>query len=382
MAASSKIEWTDSTFNPWIGCTKVGPGCDHCYAERDWDLRRHRVRWGAGQPRSRTSEAAWNQPLRWNAEPFVVCGDIDCGRRAELRSFSITSFFGAIGYQCPDCGMWQPNLKEVRRRVFCASLADWLDKEVPIGWLTDLLDLVRQTPNLDWLLLTKRIGIARERLKSAYVTARERSLEDLSIWLGKWISGHAPSNAWVGETFCNQKEWNRDADKLFQFPAALHFGSFEPLLGDIDLDQCPYCDGSGQVHDSLSDDGLTKCTTCAGLGQRKFNNCADLGWVIAGGESGPKARPSHPDWYRSLRDQCAAAGVPFLFKQWGEFAEANIENVAAARASRFIELSGDDSTDWTLDRHGPLTAHMVNIGKKSAGRLLDGIEHNGFPEVQ
>ena len=118
MASNSKIEWTTHTFNPWIGCTEVSPGCAHCYARDMMERRYHRVQWGAGQPRSRTTADYWKQPARWH-------------RQAQASG--------------------------QRDRVFCASLADWLDDEVPIDWLADLLKLIESTPHLDWLLLTKRI---------------------------------------------------------------------------------------------------------------------------------------------------------------------------------------------------------------------------------
>jgi protein gp37 len=105
-----------------------------------------------------------------------------------------------------------------------------------------------------------------------------------------------------------------------------------------------------------------------------------IDWVIVGGESGPHARPMHPDWARSLRDQCEAAGVPFLFKQWGEFTAADQSNIDQATANAFVEPDGTDSTQWPIDQHGPRTAHMVRIGKKATGRLLDGRRHDEFPK--
>lgn len=123
MSENSKIEWTDHTFNPFLGCTKVSPGCDHCYAENLMDTRLHKVVWGQHGKRVRTSAATWREPIRWNA------------RHAE--------FFAAHGR---------------RQRVFCASLADVFDNAVDPAWRGDLFRLIADTPNLDWLLLTKRIG--------------------------------------------------------------------------------------------------------------------------------------------------------------------------------------------------------------------------------
>ena len=305
MAENSKIEWTDHTFNPWIGCTKVGPGCDHCYAEKQDNHRQWTPDgWGAGKPRKRTSEANWRKPLQWN-------------KQAEQEG--------------------------KRYRVFCASLADWLDNEVPIEWLIDLLDLIHKTPNLDWLLLTKRIGNFIPRLIRA---ADHGCIQGNDVlWIDGWREGrYSPDNIWLGSTMVNQDEYDRDAKKLTSIPAKVHFISYEPALGAIDLQWCEWC-GSFGKHD------------CYEAGTVENVGCID--WVIAGGESGPNARPAHPDWFRSLRDQCEAAGVPYLFKQWGEYAP-----------------------NWFNDNDGnkiPESEWIDRIGKKSAGRLLDGREHNGFP---
>jgi hypothetical protein len=127
VSANSKIEWTDHTFNPWIGCTKVSPGCAHCYAETE-DKRRGWTAegWGKGKPRKRTSAAYWKQPLKWNRDQLFECDE--CGKR----------FLSPV--TGPVCCGFIPN--RVRPRVFCASLADWLDDEVPIEWLADLLALI------------------------------------------------------------------------------------------------------------------------------------------------------------------------------------------------------------------------------------------------
>jgi len=135
MAEHSNIEWTDATFNPWIGCTKVGPGCDHCYAETLMDTRMSRAKWGAGNPRSRTSKQNWNQPLRWNRLAgmgrFVQC--LECGRR-EFRKWDATLPPGGLSFcSTPGCNaLPESDSFPTRPRVFCASLADWLDNEVPV----------------------------------------------------------------------------------------------------------------------------------------------------------------------------------------------------------------------------------------------------------
>ncbi|WP_143292922.1 DUF5131 family protein, partial [Burkholderia pseudomallei] len=176
MSENSKIEWCDHTFNPWEGCQKVGPGCDHCYAE----ARNARfsggtaVNWGPGAPQRRTSPANWRKPMKWNRDG---------------------AFYAIHGH---------------RQRVFCASLADVFDNTVDPAWRADLFRLIADTPNLDWLLLTKRIGNVAAML-------REIGIDRL------------PDNVWIGATIVNQEEADRDIPKLLAVPARVRFLSMEPL---------------------------------------------------------------------------------------------------------------------------------------------------------
>lgn len=293
MSENSKIEWTDHTFNPWEGCQKVGPGCDHCYAE----TRNARfaggtaINWGPGAPRRRTSVANWRKPLAWNANH--------------------DHFFAEHGR---------------RQRVFCASLADVFDNAVPDAWRMDLFKLIADTPHLDWLMLTKRIGNVHS------YTQRDGLAFDLI----------GDGRVWLGATICNQKEADRDIPKLLAVPARVRFLSMEPLLGPVDV-----------------------FSTITGELLHVSGNEYEPGWldwIIVGGESGPGARPMHPDWARGLRDQCKAGDVPFLFKQWGEWLGAHQDG---AYDHKPIELNATDSS--------------VRVGKKAAGRLLDGAQHDGFP---
>jgi protein gp37 len=304
MAENSKIEWTDHTFNPWTGCTKVSPGCDHCYAE-GWAKRAGFVKWGAGQPRRRTTEANWRKPLQW-----------DAGHQDFL------TLYGR------------------RQRVFCSSLADVFDNEVPREWRVDLFRLILATPHLDWLLLTKRIGNAA------------RMLQDVAECFGPMMDAndrYKPlPNVWIGATIVNQEEADRDIPKLLEVPARVRFLSMEPLLGAVNLR--PYF-WSGDDTGPLP----------------------GIDWVIVGGESGPKARPMNPHWARSLRDQCAAAGVPFLFKQWGEFAPTERSIAEVARSERKLV-----PVPTLADSFFP-AALVDRVGKKAAGRMLDGVTHDGYP---
>jgi len=227
MGENSKIEWTDHTFNAWIGCTKVGPPCDYCYAE-GMAKRYGWVTWGPHGERKRTSEGYWRQPLRWAKEARV---------------------------------------NGTRPRVFCCSLADWLDNHAPQQWRIDLADLIERTPELDWLLLTKRI----------------QNYQRLAPWTV------APHNVWLGITCGDQGEYERDWPKLAAIGARVRFVSYEPALGPLRI-QC-----------------------MALVLDRPLAMFPD--WIICGGESGSKARYMEPGWAASVRDQCKLVGVSFFMKQ-------------------------------------------------------------------
>jgi protein gp37 len=220
MAENSKIEWCHHSFSPWIGCQKVSDGCNKCYAERDMDHRFHRVQWGPHGERKRTTPSYWKQPQRW----------------AKAAS---------------------ENGK--RPRVFCAHYADWLDNQVPTEWRADLAEIIEATPELDWLLLTKRI----------------ENYPRLAPW------SQAPRNVWLGVTTENQEWYGKRWALLERIPAAaVRFISYEPALGPLTI-------SGTQLPD----------------------------WIICGGESGPGARWMDPQWARDLRDECATLGLPFFFKQ-------------------------------------------------------------------
>jgi protein gp37 len=314
MGATTAIEWADATFNPWIGCTKVSPGCDHCYAEA-LAKRTGMAEWGPHAARRRTSAAYWRQPLKWNRE----------AEAAGTRPF-----------------------------VFCASLADVFDNQVPDDWRQDLWDLIAETPNLVWLLLTKRPQNVRR-----LTPVRRVRMGGVTVAQQYW-----PANAALGVTVVNQDEAERNVPILLSTPGPLfRFVSCEPLLGPIRMD--------GWL--------------------RSKPNRVTLDWVITGGESGAKARPSHPDWHRSLRDQCDAAGVPYLFKQWGEWA-ANLGHGGVFDPALAGTLRLDDDRralafpsampvhDGSTGYVGPITA-MRRVGKKAAGRVLDGRIHDARPIV-
>lgn len=261
MGEATSIEWTHHSFSPWWGCTKVSPGCSACYAEA-FDKRIGGNHWGPGVERRTFGEKHWNEPKRWNA------------KAAKLGE---------------------------RHRVFCSSMADVFEAEAPAGQLDRLWPLIRETPHLDWLLLTKR----PERIGASLPA--------------DWGQGYA--NVWLGTSVEDQTRAEERIPHLLGVPAVVRFLSMEPLLERVTLN--PWL--------------LTE------HGRRLIGALPGISWVIVGGESGPRARPMHPDWARSLRDQCVSAGVPFLFKQHGEHRDG------------------------------------VRLGKKAAGRELDGRTWDEYP---
>lgn len=265
MAENSKIAWTDHTFNPWEGCNKVSPGCLHCYAENRnarWN-KGVSVNWGKGAPRRRTSPANWLNPIRWN-------------KRAEA-SVSDDAYYPP-GHEFDHVAKSVPN----RPRVFCASLADWLDDEVPVEWLVDLFKLIENTPHLDWLLLTKRPQNFFSRMSEAADNQFDYGDRNLCGHMHDWFKhGIAPRNVWVGVSIEDRPRKYR-LDQLRAIPARVRFLSCEPLLSDLG-----YLDLKG------------------------------IDWIIAGGESGPSCRSMEISWAQSLRDQCGREGVPFFMKQLG-----------------------------------------------------------------
>jgi protein gp37 len=249
----SAINWCDNTFNGWEGCTRVSPGCDHCYAEtRDGRHMTEPVdHWGKGAPRRVMSDVKWREPLKWDREA------------AESGT---------------------------RPRVFCASLGDWADSEAPAGQRERLWALIRETPNLDWLLLTKRAGNIRRMLPP------------------DWGVGYP--NVWLGVTVENRQHGLPRLDVLRSIPAAVRFASIEPLLED--------------------------------LGTVDFTG---INWAIIGGETGSGARSMDTEWVAALIEQCRAQGVAPWVKQLGK-----LPSDSGAR----LVVIGDDgkasanAEDWSL----------------------------------
>ncbi len=278
MAKNSRIEWTQHTFNPWWGCTKVSPGCKYCYAET-WAKRIGQKVWGPNATRRELTPGYWRQPLRWNEEA-----------KAAKR----------------------------RPRVFCASMADVFEERAELDEKrSHLWKLIDDTPNLDWLLLTKR----------------PHNIGRFAPWTKVW-----PANVWLGSTAENQLWLEKRLPHLLSHPARVRFLSCEPLLGPINLANA--------------------------FGQTGQNPTA-LNWIIGGGESGHHARHMHPDWISSLRDQCIVNGIRFHFKQWGNWRPNS------------RELNGYKSKTVFMSNGNRIL--LANMGKKKAGRRLHGRTWDEYP---
>jgi len=315
MAEHSAIEWTDATVNFWWGCTKVGPGCDGCYAET-WAKRTGGNLWGVGVARRKIKSAA----------ALIHRLDND------------------YSWWAADHHIGQINATPARR-VFIQSMSDLFDTEVPLEWFDEAWGRIEVCNRLAIQIVTKRVSVVEKRLAA--------------IGKDAW-----PKHAGLMISVVNQEEADRDIPRLIALKAKLGIPwiglSMEPLLGAV----------------ILREEWL-----------------AALDWVIVGGESGKDARPMNPNWVRALLDQCQVAGVAFLFKQWGEWAPMDAAGIAADRPitdrwgnvpdwmNRYVIAEGDA---WARRVRGhSFTRHSTDlvyrVGKKTAGRMLDGAEHNGLP---
>lgn len=317
MAEQTGISWADSTANLWIGCQKVSPACDHCYAE---DLmgtegsRLKRVQWGPGGDRLYCKQG-WADIRKWNARA-AASGGVD-----------------------PGLGR--------RRRVFVNSLSDFFDNHRSVHWRGDAWHLIRRSPHVIFMLVTKRPQLIGRCLPPFWDEIAER------VWL---------------LTTAEDQEWaDRRVPELLTAtgggtPAAVYGVSCEPLLGPIDL-----TDLDGKVPEY----GSAKAHGTDALTAHNRTLRPQLDWVIVGGESGKRARPWNGDWARALRDQCASAGVAFHFKQHGEWLD--VRDLRLLPDGAGPGFGAYDSCPYDMDHE------CVRVGKLSAGRLLDGREHLEVP---
>lgn len=313
MGKDTKIEWATDTFNPWRGCTKVSEACRNCYAETQAKRNPGVLGiWGDKGTRVVASEATWREPLKWDREAKAA------GVRRRVFCASMADVFED----------WQSEMCDSRgRKLYWDDYDDWHTEGAPSTPLVmqdvrrRMFGLAEVTKNLIYLLLTKRPENVRNMVPSS--------------WLEAW-----PENVWIGTTVENQQAADERIPHLLRVPAKVRFLSCEPLLGPINL--IPHRNANGAV---VISQGIN----------------AD--WVIAGGESGPHARPTHPDWFRSLRDQCQAAGVPFFFKQWGCWSPGKPPTMSLPMS---CDIDGQTMWKWS--------------SKSDAGRMLDGREWNDVPE--
>jgi protein gp37 len=348
--SKTSIEWTEQTWNPVVGCSIVSPGCTNCYAMK----------------MAARIEAMGNQPRYAGTTKNVNGNAVWTGKLAMV----------------PDSAFLAPLRRKKPTTYFVNSMGDLFHEDCPDEWIDRVFAVMALAPQHTFQVLTKRA----ERMRQWFDGDRADrvGLAMLAI-VDRIPHGHRRlpwplSNVWLGVSTERQQEADERIPLLLQTPAAVRFISAEPLLGPIDLTMIHGRHWALTQHmNALSG---TANPSLEGVAPK-----ANLDWVIVGGESGAGARPMHPDWARGLRDQCAAASVPFFFKQWGEWEwfydrEKNdpdwrnlpdVDNQMGRGATRWHNLAGG------IGFHGDRLVAMRNVGKKLAGRSLDGAEYSGLP---
>lgn len=357
MSDKSKIEWTEATWNPirfrnhatgGVGhfCEKVSPGCAHCYAATMQKRFKNHIRYNAADRDKGElflDERVLTQPLRWKRPRMIF----PCSMTDLFGPFVEQEWIERIVAVMSACGQHTFQVLTKRPERMRAFFAETTLSECQATYCARMTINEERTPVR---------GLDRIRDTSAINGTRGAKVGEGNYW--------PLPNAWWGVTVESQ-EYVERIEQLLATPAAVRFISAEPLLGPLDLDCTPWPNGWERPIDDISD----------GIDPLRFPR-ASLDWVIVGGESGPGARPMHPQWVRDLRDQCTSAGVPFFFKQWGEWHPAVFENGEGdicypdnEAEHQFREHAFGDGT------------HMLRFGKQAAGRLLDGREWSEFPDV-
>lgn len=387
----TSIEWTERSWNPIVGCSIVSPGCTNCYAMKMAD----RLEAMAPMPDGRgnihllhyrgttTRGECQNKPPVWTGKVAMA----------------------------PDRALLEPLRRRKPTIYFVNSMGDlfhegvpeaWIDRVVAVMALAELLHLCPPGPDGRskhvFQVLTKRADRMRSYLRR--LPNRDDIIADeadqimggnlpveLLVAVKRLVRMPLP-NVWLGVSTEDQKRADERVPLLLDTPAAVRFVSAEPLLGPVDFESIPYPDGLRlDALSGLHFDGEGAVEGVYGSPDPK------LDWIIVGGESGPSARPMHPDWPRQIRDACAAAGTAFFFKQWGEWAPG--EAIGATQFGPVTDQFGNirnqsryyvatETRGDRLDAHsfdGHWTRPVFRVGKKRAGRLLDGVEHNGMPEA-
>ena len=355
----SKIEWTEKTWNPIIGCSIHSPGCIHCYA----------------MPMAARIEA-----MNAAAKPGHETAPHYAGTTRKVNGQAVWT--GKVALAGDDV-LLQPLRRRKPTTWFVNSMGDLFHERVPDEWIDRVFAVMALTPQHTYQVLTKRAQRMRDyfckdsRWRNRQIVVAHNGVAGVTVDFGPMPQLLPLPNVWLGVSAERQQEADERIPLLLRTPAAIRFISAEPLLGPLDL-TVPHID----------------------LGIGRFKCHPDLDLVIAGGESGPKARLMHPRWVRSLRDQCAAAGIPFFFKQWGAWVPvcalnddeidglyhpAPQRDPEARRRCKFETrvLHVDGSVHYPLApqafRAGSDPMTMFNVGKARAGRLLDCVEHNAMP---
>lgn len=364
MTDKTRIEWTDATWNPIRGCSRVSEGCRNCYAEKvaarfSFPAQQgHITEWGdtEGYRNEGPYHGLIGKGGQWNGQIKLVPGLLD-----------------------------QPLRWRKPRRIFVNSMSDLFHEEVPDTYVDKVFAVMAMAHWHKFQVLTKR----PERMLRYFQEMKNSESRGFNVcsYFGASMEdceriGRTPAglpNVWLGVSVEDQKTADERIPLLLETPAAVRWISAEPLLGQIDLTGeylAMKCGGS-YPFPGLADEHRTKIIDM-------------LDWVVVGGESGPGARPMHPEWARSLRDRCVAAGVPFFFKQWGEFSDQTELSVKGGSEDRIFTADGTFlgagvrkyggmvDTEWR-EKGG---AWMSRVGKKQAGRLLDGREWNEYPKLE
>ena len=313
----SKIQWTQQTWNPIIGCSKISEGCANCYAERT-AARLARIE----------KTAYYGEVVRdgkWNGSTDIVCTAVD-----------------------------KPYDRRKPTVYFVCSMSDLFHESIKDEWRAKIFRVMAINQHHRFIVLTKRPERMREFMLMCQQGAKEKRLPF------PW------KNIILGVTAENQEQADKRIPVLLDTPAAARFVSIEPMLGAVDLTAI---NANGEIWNTLDTE----------WDERVFKNGPALDWVICGGESGPGARPMHPDWARGLRDQCADAGVPFFFKQWGESVDDLNRNARANAKGAFWMLP--DGTTGKVQPEPKDCVWMNRVGKNKAGNVLDGQVYEQFPAI-
>lgn len=342
----SKIEWTGDTWNPLLGCSKVSPGCKNCYAIQTAWIRMHNPKMSERYAGVVEKTAAGS--LNWT-------GKVNMVREALVK----------------------PLKKKNPTIYFVNSMSDLFHEAVPFEFIDEVFCIMAACRQHTFQVLTKR----PDRMLEYFSTERPGILDAILLKMmndGLICGSHISfvqevglynwplANVWLGTSVENQKTADERIPLLLQVPAAVRFLSCEPLLGPIDI--------SSWLH-TKEMVGME----VSNIEETEFSNLKnDLHWVIVGGESGPGARPARPDWFLSLRDQCQAASVAFFFKQWGEWRIYDHWDGDNARPLGVFYFDEFKEGNYIIDP-AKNSIHMAKVGKKKAGRLLDGREWNELP---